>query len=83
MPKRLGTILPTAESIRSANEYAEREEKRKDAIAREKLQGIECRIVGGEKRYYSSPDRYAVVGSAGNILWFRVAADGDYRIKGQ
>lgn len=81
MPKRLGTILPTAETIRLNNEYAKNVERLRDSVAREKLPGIECRIVGGEKRYYASPDKYAVISSTGNIRWFLVTEDGDYRIR--
>lgn len=79
MPKRPGTILPTAETIRLSNEYAKKVERLRDSVAREKLPGVECRIVGGEMRYYASPDKYAVISRTGNVLWFDVKDDGEYR----
>lgn len=80
MRRSLGTILPTADSIRQSEEFARQQEAMKDDVAKRQFPGVTPRIVGLEKRYYVLPDRYAIVGSSGRVLWFEVRSDGDYRI---
>jgi hypothetical protein len=80
MFRPLGTILPTRESLRLADQMAKREALAKEKIAAVELRGCERRVVGGEVRYYDTADQYAIVSSAGKVLWFAVTADGDFRI---
>ena len=78
----LGTILPTAKSLRMSDEFARREAERKDGIAKGDTRLIGCtrRVVGGEVRYYDTTDQYAIVARTGKVIWFAVRPDGDYRI---
>lgn len=77
----LGTILPTADTFRQADQFARRQDAMKAAVAeRSNLTGLDRRVVGGEVRYYDTTDQYAIVSRQGTVLWFQVKADGDYRI---
>ena len=78
--KMLGTILPTAKSLRLSDEYAKRDTAMRETIASRELKGCERRVVGGEVRYYDTTNQYAVVSRQGLVLWFAVTPDGDYRI---
>ena len=80
--KQLGTILPTAKSMRTNDSYALRVEVVRERAVRasEELRLCERRVVGGEVRYYDTADQYAVVTRQGNVIWFAVRDDGDYRI---
>lgn len=78
----LGTILPTAKSVACNERYAARvaADKARVAATDPRLRGCDRRVVGGEVRYYDTIDQYAIVGRGGNVLWFAVRPDGDYRI---
>ena len=79
-PKSIGTILPTAASIRSSDLFAKREAAYRESIAAKELKGLNRRVVSGEVRYYDTFDQYAIVSRNGKILWFAVTTDGDIRI---
>lgn len=78
---KLGTILPTAKSLKCNDRYAKRVANEKEKIASAQLRGCDRRVIGGEVRYYDTTDQYAIVSRQGQVLWFQVTADGDYRIK--
>ena len=80
MSKTIGTVLPTAASLKASDAHAKQVAKTIEQIASKKLKGCERRIVGGEVRYYDTTDQYAIVNSQGKVLWFQVTADGDYQI---
>lgn len=76
--KPLGTILPTAQTLRLADEYAAAVERLKqDTVKRHGLDKLEARLEQGETRYYSGPNRYAIASRrAGVVLWFERGEDG-------
>ena len=81
--KTIGTVLPTAKSIKVNNAFAKREARDKERIARTtpELVGCERREMRcGEVRYYDTTDQYAIISRRGDVLWFQVTADGDMRI---
>lgn len=79
---RIGTVLPTAESLAIGDAAAARLERNKLAIAKEAgLTRWPSRIVGGETRYYSADKWYAIVSRKLEVLWFVVCEDGDYTEK--
>ena len=78
--KQLGTILPNATTFRSADAFAKQEAAMKESVAKRELAGYTRRVVGGEVRYYDTAKKYAVVSRKGQVLWFVVRVDGDYRI---
>ena len=78
--KQPGTILPTAQSVRLANQLHKREEAWKESIANQELRHCDRRVVGGEVRYYDTTDQYAIVSRQGKVLWFAVTPEGDFRI---
>jgi hypothetical protein len=80
MKKQIGTVLPTAASIKCSNEFAKREFTEREAIANRELKGCDRKVVGGEVRYYDTTDQYAIVSRQGKVLWFAVTPDGDFRI---
>ena len=80
MATRIGTVLPTKESLAADNAYAKRVACEKMRIADTELRGCERQVVGGEVRYYDTTDQYAIVSRKGKVLWFAVTPSGDYRI---
>lgn len=76
--KTLGTILPTRESLRLADEYAKNlEQLKRDTAKRTGLDKLEIRNEQGEIRYYDGPDKYAVPSKRiGVVLWFERHDDG-------
>ena len=75
----LGTILPTAASM-ALNDRMYRKEQRDNAnFGDMTLSDCSIREVGGERRYYLTATKYAVVRNR-NARWFEVRADGDYSI---
>jgi len=70
MPRMIGTVLPTAASLRADNEYAARDRKDREHAGRTLLGQYECRTVGGETRYYDGADAYAVIGRDMLPRWF-------------
>ena len=76
--KSLGTILPTAATLRLADEYAERAEQlNRDTARRTGIDKLEMRHEQGETRYYDGPNRYAVASRRpGVVLWFERREDG-------
>lgn len=81
-PRPLGTILPRASDYVAADEYHKKTEQLRASVAAAKLSGLRRVVIGGESRYYSAPDKYAIVNSSGRVLWFEVRQDGDYSING-
>lgn len=77
---QLGTILPTRQSLSAGDAHADRMEHRRLAIGDRELAHLDRRVVGGEVRYYDTTDQYAIVSRQGQIIWFAVRPDGDYRI---
>ena len=80
MAKMIGSVLPTTESLAVNEAYAKRVFRDNERIAGRELNGCSRRVVGGEVRYYDTTDQYAIVSRQGNVLWFAVTEDGDYRI---
>lgn len=76
----LGTILPTKESLAISGRYAKQLAAKKGTVAERELKHCERRVVGGEVRYYDTTDQYAIVNRQGQVMWFAVREDGDYRI---
>lgn len=74
----LGTILPTVESLRRADAHADAVADRNRLLGDRLFSGCERRTVGGEVRWYSAADQYAVVDRHGTPRRFRVEADGDH-----
>lgn len=74
----IGTVLPTAKSLKASDRYAKDVATRQQTVGRSELAGCEQRTVGGEVRYYTTSDRYAIVGRDLTVRWFMVRADGDY-----
>ena len=68
--KPLGTILPTADSLRKTDQWFIRDERKKEEIAKQHLSQFERKVEQLETRYYDGEDRYAIVGSRYQILWF-------------
>ena len=80
MPTRIGTVLPTKKSLAADDAYAKRVARDKERVANLELKHCTRKVVGGEVRYYDTTDQYAIVSRQGNVLWFAVTPDGDYRI---
>jgi len=78
--KTLGTILPNARQLATADKFADQQAKARNAIGDKELKGCDRRVVSGEVRYYDTADQYAIVSRQGKILWFAVTAGGDRRI---
>ncbi len=74
----LGTILPTAKTLRLADQYAkELAELKRDTAKRHGLDLLDVRQEQGETRYYDGPNRYAVASKRpGVVLWFSKRNDG-------
>ena len=70
MPRMIGTILPTAASLRADDEYAARDRKDRKKAGQTLLGQYECRTIGGEMRYYDGADAYAVIGRDMLPRWF-------------
>lgn len=77
---KLGTILPTKESLAINDAYALEQAKLNDAFAAEHMAQHDQKLVAGEVRYYADATHYAVVRHQ-RARWFEVRADGDYAIK--
>jgi len=77
----IGTILPTAKSLKINDQYAKDLATRQQTVANRKLSNCDKQLVGGEVRYYSASDRYAIVGRDLKVRRFIVRADGDYAIR--
>lgn len=80
--KQLGSVLPTAASIKCNNDYAKRVAAENVKFAAKALPGIVPRNVRGELRYYKTETLYAIVStiSRNTVRWFEVRADGDYAL---
>ena len=77
----LGTILPTPESLAINDRYARNMEDRKVRIAfAGGLHNYEARTVGGERRYYYSATKYAVVSNSLRVLWFETRNGQDFSV---
>lgn len=76
----LGTILPTRESLQRADRFADQQDRQRRKIEEKTLAGLECRVVGGERRYYDG-DKYAIIGRDMRPRWFKVTPDGDFPIR--
>ncbi len=79
--KAIGTILPNAETFKLSEKFAEQQAAKKEKIAKSSKDLAECekRSVGGEVRYYQNSNRYAIVNRRGDVTWFKVTKDGDFR----
>ena len=76
----LGTVLPDLKKMAANDAHCDAMAARADKVARRTLPNCERRVVGGEVRYYDTTDQYAIVNRQGQIIWFAVREDGDYRI---
>jgi len=77
---KLGSILPTKESVKCNVDFAARNTmEKKKAAYRAGLYG--GRIQGGELRYYETPAIYAIIGRNMAPRWFEVTSHGDYPTK--
>jgi hypothetical protein len=76
----LGTILPTAASLKAGDAAAKRNAAKNERAAATALANCERRTVNGEVRYYRDATHYAVMRNA-TARWFEVRADGDYACK--
>lgn len=75
----LGTILPTADTLAAGDAAAARLNREKiKAAARAGLSSPYN--VGGETRYKTGTDTYAIIGSRLQVLHFRTTAKGDFSI---
>ena len=82
--KPLGTVLPTAKSIRETAIWAAERERKRDRVAETHpdLKNTVRRMVGGEYRYYRTDSEYAIVSMRDfRLRWFEVRDDGDYAIR--
>jgi hypothetical protein len=77
---KLGTILPTKESLRRGDEHAAYEAGEREVIARKLFAGLTRRVVGGEVRYYYTASTYGIIGRDKKPRWFEVREDGDWPI---
>lgn len=79
---KLGTILPTAESLAATEKFAASQKAMRETVACQSRELANCtrKVIGGEVRYYDTTDQYAIVSRQGKVLWFAVRPDGDYRI---
>ncbi len=76
----LGTVLPTARSLKLNDKWASNQSKLNAIHAANNLKNCTKRIVGSEVRYYATDSCYATVRNQ-VVRWFEVRADGDYAIK--
>lgn len=79
--KSLGTILPTAHTWKIHNKVERKENQIKEEIAAKYLAHLTPRNEQGETRYYDGPNKYAIVGRSGRVLWFEIKKDGHYAVK--
>jgi len=80
MVMKLGTILPTKESLARDDAFADSQMSKAKRKAAKKYAGLGHRIVGGETRYYKTSTVYTVVAIDGRERWFETRSDGDYAI---
>jgi hypothetical protein len=73
---KLGTILPTRESLRLTDYWRDEIDSHKRNI--EKTLPGTLSVVGGERRYYTDNDNYAIVSDHFAILHFSRRADGHF-----
>ena len=73
---KLGTILPTRESLAKDDAWHRARMRENESIARRNLAGLDKRTEQGETRHYDGQDKYAVVTLNGDIKWFERRADG-------
>lgn len=79
--KMIGTVLPTAKSIKLNNDYAKKVAAKQEQVG--KRIGGTRRIVGGEVRWYKTSTEFAVVSRDGQVKWFEIREDGyEYAKKG-
>jgi hypothetical protein len=77
--KALGTILPTAQSLKNSDTIYRREQRQKAAIA--KREGLKNGIRVGLETQYPVNGGYAIVTSRMTVAFFDVRTDGVYRRK--
>lgn len=78
---KLGTIMPTINSIKAMERTARNDKLECERIAGDNgLDDLLTSVVCGEKRYWRNKTEYAIVGRKGNVMWFEVREDGEYRI---
>lgn len=81
MPRMIGTILPTAESLSATARWAAKRDAQNEQTAKRLFAGMTARRVGGETRYYKTATVYAIISARdGQPRWFEQRADGDYPI---
>jgi hypothetical protein len=80
--KPLGTILPTRDSLRKADIFADQQAAKRERVANKLPELYDCdrRVVGGEVRYYDATNKYAIIGRDCKVRWFRVTPDGEFAI---
>jgi hypothetical protein len=82
MPEKLGTLLPTPQSLDRNARWAHNNTRALDAIGNAELKDCERRTVGGEVRYYRNATQFAVVGMNDHrVKWFEHRQDGVYAIR--
>lgn len=80
--KNIGTVLPTADSIKATAVWANKQKSERNKIASDSKILGKCKPVRafGEVRYYLNASCYAVVGHDLRVKWFAIREDGDYAI---
>ena len=73
---KLGTILPTSESLAIEDAWHRSRMRENESTARRNLAGLDKRNEQGETRHYDGQNKYAVVTLNGDIKWFERRADG-------
>jgi hypothetical protein len=75
--KTIGTVLPTAKSLKATKAYAKNLKNEQDKVAKE-LKGLRKVNEDGETRFYKGDNVYAVIGRDLKIKWFEKRADGHW-----
>jgi len=73
---KLGTILPTKSSLLAGDAHAEMLYQKRERIGA--TIGGERRVVGGEVRWYTSDNEFAVVSRSLVIKWFEIRDGYEY-----
>ncbi len=74
-PPKLGTILPTAASLKADADYGRRDRATRARIAAER--GLRGGVVVGTETQYHAGNVYRIVGRDGRVRVFEKSSDGD------
>jgi len=79
--KMIGTVLPSAESLRATEVYANKVAAKQEQVG--KRIGGKRLVVGGEVRWYKTATEFAVVSRGGQVKWFEIRDGYEYAKKGK